>query len=48
MQSRIIFNPENQKHIETLLKNTFVKTNDELNKKMGQFTDLSGSTGNAV
>lgn len=48
MQSRLEFDVDKEEHIKALQKNTFLKTNDELNKKMGTCTDLSGSTGNSI
>lgn len=44
-QSRSDFTVTNPEHIKAILKQTFTRTNDELNRKLGSITDLSGSTG---
>ena len=48
IQSKLSFCPNNEEHIKTVLKNAWLRTNEELNRKLMSQTDLSGSTGVGV
>jgi hypothetical protein len=48
LQSRPGFKSEIDEHIKVLFKESFVKLNDDLNKRFGIMTDQSGSTGCCV
>ena len=48
LQSRNGFKLGVDEHLKVLFKESFVRMNDELNKKYGIMTDLSGSTGCCV